>query len=128
LHDEHVGLGPACDVGRHRAEQSPGDGAQPNVANYEQIGVDFLGQIDQCVDRRANDGLLFDVAGPGSLRPVPRLPQDGVDRRVACHLVALVLEHIGGALILALREVRGRDDHLGTRPCGDLAGLVHRAQ
>ena len=44
------------------------------------------------------------------------------------HLVALVLEHVGGALILALREVRRRHDHLGVRPGGDLAGLVHRAQ
>ena len=36
--------------------------------------------------------------------------------------------NIGGPLILALREVGRRHDHLRARPGGDLAGFVHRAQ
>ena len=68
------------------------------------------------------------LVAPAACGAVPGLAQDRVDRRVACHLVALVLEHVGGPLIFALGEVRRRHDHLRARPSGDLAGLVHRTQ
>ena len=60
------------------------------------------------------------LVGAGRVGTVLRLAQDRVDRGVARHLVALVLEDVGGPLILALGEVRRRHDQLGARPGGDL--------
>ena len=36
--DEYVGFRAACDIGGHRPEQSPGDRAQPDVADDQQVG------------------------------------------------------------------------------------------
>ena len=43
--DQHVGLGPVGEVGWDRSQQPPGDGAESDVPDNQQVGVDVLGQI-----------------------------------------------------------------------------------
>lgn len=79
MDDQDVGLGPTRHVGGHRSEQAAGDGAEADVADHQKVGLDLLGQVDQGVDRSADDGLLLDVLGSCGVGTVPGFTQDRVD-------------------------------------------------
>ncbi|BBY92263.1 hypothetical protein MGALJ_19320 [Mycobacterium gallinarum] len=111
MHNQHVGLGSTCDVGRHGTEQAASDRGEADVTDDKKIGLDLFGEIDEGVDGCADDRLLLDVLGTRLMRTFLRLAENRVDGGVARHLVALVLEHVGRALVFALGEVRRRHDH-----------------
>ena len=69
----------------------------PQVADNEQVRLDLLGQMQQRVDRRADNRLLFDVMCAGGLRSFAGVLKDRVHGGAPMHPVTLALpEAVGG--------------------------------
>ena len=65
MDDQHIALGAARHVRRHRSEQSAGDRVETDVADHENIRSDLIDQSEQGIDRRTLDGTFLDGSRTG---------------------------------------------------------------
>src|SRR5262249_9457376 len=101
-----VGLGPLGDVAWDRSQQPPGDAAESDVADNQQVGMDLLGQLHQRVDGGTDDRALLDVPSARVLGPVAGLPQDLIYGGIPVHLVARAPEGVLGAEVTVIHTIR----------------------
>ena len=98
--DEDVYFGFAGNRVRHRAQETAGDSAHPQVADNEQVRFDLLGQMKQRGDRCADDRLLFDVMRTGGLRSFAGVLKNRIYGRAPVHPVTLARpEAVGGSAV-----------------------------